>query len=234
MSVTKGLGPASLMHAIQAADADENVGAVVVTVAGRGFCAGADMSAVFESSDDGPHAAPNEGRAGRGLGGAGALDEPIVAAVNGAAIGVGLTMILPFDRIVVAGSAKLSMRFIKTGIVPELASTAILPQRCGFCAASDLMLWGRTVLGPETAELGRADQCVADDAVLERARSYAGNPTPQLRWIKQLLTENLNDTDLAVGQRRELRLLEEAYTTSEHREAVAAFMDKRPPVFRPR
>ena len=120
--------------------------------------------------------------------------KPIVAAVNGAAIGVGLTMVLPFDRIVVGEGAKLSMRFIKMGVVPELASTSLLPQRCGFGAASDLVLSGRTILGPEAAALGVADECVADDSVLdvalERARSYAENPTPQLRWIKQLLTQN--------------------------------------------
>jgi enoyl-CoA hydratase/carnithine racemase len=229
---------AELADAIEAADADESVGAVVVTGAGRGFCAGADMSAVFDSPADDPH--------GSGGGGDGRTADwvdlvrrtkPIVAAVNGAAIGVGLTMVLPFDRIVVAEGAKLSMRFIKMGVVPELASTFLLPQRCGFGAASDLVLSGRTILGPEAAALGVADECVADDSVLdvalERARSYAENPTPQLRWIKQLLTQNATDTDLRAVQRRELERIQEAYATPEHREAVAAFMEKRPPVFRP-
>jgi 2-(1,2-epoxy-1,2-dihydrophenyl)acetyl-CoA isomerase len=226
---------AELVDAIEAADADDSVGAVVVTGAGRGFCAGADMSAVFESPQDDPHG---------GTGG-GAVDwvdlvrrtKPIVAAVNGAAIGVGLTMVLPFDRIVVAEGAKLSMRFVKMGVVPELASTFLLPQRCGFGAASDLVLSGRTILGPEAAALGVADECVRDDQVLDvamaRARSYAENPTPQLRWIKQLLTLNGTDPDLRAVQRREMDLLQQAYQTPEHREAVTAFMEKRPPVFRP-
>ena len=229
---------AELTDAIEAADADESVGAVVVTGAGRGFCAGADMSAVFDSPEDDPHSSG-------GGGGGRVVDwvdlvrrtKPIVAAVNGAAIGVGLTMILPFDRIVVAEGAKVSMRFIKMGVVPELASTAFLPQRCGFGAASDLMLSGRTILGPEAAALGVADECVPDDQVLEvaleRARSYAENPTPQLRWIKQLVTQNATDTDLRAVQRRELERIGEAYKTPEHREAVTAFMEKRPPVFRP-
>ena len=106
---------------------------------------------------------------------------------------------MPFDRIVVAESAKLSVRFVKMGLVPELASSSFLPQRCGFGAANDLMLSGRTVLGPEAVALGLADECVADDAVLdaaiERARSYAENPTPQLRWIKQFITQNANEVD---------------------------------------
>ena len=77
--------------------------------------------------------------------------KPIVAAVNGAAIGIGLTMILPFDRIVVADGAKLSIRFVKLGLVPELASTMFLPLRCGWGAASDLMLSGRTLLAARGA-----------------------------------------------------------------------------------
>src|SRR5215510_4147330 len=101
---------AELTEAIEAADADAAVGAVVLTGAGRGFCAGADISAVFDAQIQGDDTA-----------GAPAHDrdwidllrstKPIVAAVNGAAIGMGITMILPFDRIVVAEDAKVSIRF---------------------------------------------------------------------------------------------------------------------------
>jgi 2-(1,2-epoxy-1,2-dihydrophenyl)acetyl-CoA isomerase len=228
---------AELTDAIEAADADASVGAVVVTGAGRGFCAGADISAVFDAQIQGEErassATPTRARDWIELI---RSTKPIVAAVNGPSIGVGLTMILPFDRIVVAESAKLSVRFVKMGLVPELASSSFLPQRCGLGAASDLMLSGRTVLGPEAVELGLADEVAADDAVLdvaiERARSYAENPTPQLRWIKQLLSQNANETDTRVVQQREVALLQEAYASAEHKEAVAAFMEKRKPVFR--
>ena len=228
---------AELTDAIEAADADASVGAVVVTGAGRGFCAGADISAVFDAQLSGDtkasSATPTRARDWIELI---RSTKPIVAAVNGPSIGVGLTMILPFDRIVVAESAKLSVRFVKMGLVPELASSSFLPQRCGLGAASDLMLSGRTVLGPEAVALGLADECVADDAVLdtalERARSYAENPTPQLRWIKQLISQNANETDTRVVQQREVALLQEAYASAEHKEAVAAFMEKRKPIFR--
>jgi len=230
---------AELADAIEAADADPSIGAVVVTGEGRGFCAGADMSAVFQTHQAGAAAgSAAEGRAVRDWVELVRATKPIVAAVNGPAIGVGLTMVLPFDRIVVAESAKLSMRFIRMGIVPELASTTFLPLRCGFGAASDLMLSGRTILGSEAAALGVADECVPDrevlDTALARARSYAQNPAPQLRWIKQLITENMGETDLREVQRRELRRLEVSYATPEHKEAVAAFLEKREPVFRPR
>jgi 2-(1,2-epoxy-1,2-dihydrophenyl)acetyl-CoA isomerase len=226
---------AELTDAIERADADPSVGAVVVTGAGRGFCAGADISAVFDKQLSGDAAAATPVRT-RDWVELIRSTKPIVAAVNGPSIGVGLTMILPFDRIVVAESAKLSVRFVKMGLVPELASSSFLPQRCGLGAATDLMLSGRTVLGPEAVAIGLADQCVADDAVvdtaIERARTYAENPTPQLRWIKQLLSQNANETDTRAVQQREVALLQQAYATPEHKEAVAAFLEKRKPIFR--
>jgi enoyl-CoA hydratase/carnithine racemase len=226
---------AELVDAIEAADADQSVGAVVVTGAGRGFCAGADVSAVFDAqiSGDAPAAAPVRQRDWVELV---RSTKPIVAAVNGPAIGVGLTMILPFDRIVVAEGAKLSVRFVKMGLVPELASSLFLPQRCGLGVASDLMLSGRTVEGAEAVAIGLADELAAPgdvvDVAIARARSYGENPAPQLRWIKQLLTENACETDPSAAQRREVAALQQAYATPEHKEAVAAFLEKRPPVFR--
>ncbi|HEX2849061.1 MAG TPA: enoyl-CoA hydratase-related protein [Acidimicrobiales bacterium] len=224
-----------LTEAILAADVDPTVGAVVMTGAGRAFCAGADISAVFDARLSGDEAAARPDRS-RDWVELIRSTKPIVAAVNGAAVGVGLTMILPFDRIVAARSAKLSTRFVKLGLVPELASSALLPRRCGLGVASDLMLSGRIVLGDEAAALGLADEVVADDEVVDtavaRARSYAENPTPQLRWIKQLLSENASETDLKLVQQRELAMLEKAYASAEHKEAVAAFLEKRPPVFR--
>ena len=150
--------------------------------------------------------------------------------MNGPAIGMGLTMILPFDRIVAAAGAKLSIRFVKLGLVPELASSMFLPLRCGWGAASDLMLSGRTVMPDEALALGVVDEVVAPEDVLDvaiaRARSYGTNPTPQLRWIKQLLTQNANETDPGAVQRREIRRVAEAYTTPEHHEAVAAYLGR--------
>src|SRR3954451_11139927 len=223
-----------LTDAIEAADADPSVGAVVVTGAGRGFCAGADISAVFDAqlSNDTPggdRPAPAASPRARDWVELVRTTKPIVAAVNGPSIGVGLTMILPFDRIVVAESAMLSVRFVKMGLVPELASSAFLPQRCGLGAASDLMLSGRTVLGDEAVAIGLADEVAPADALLdvaiERARSYGENPAPQLRWIKQLLTEKASETDPKAAQRREIAALQQAYATPEHKEAVAAFLE---------
>jgi enoyl-CoA hydratase/carnithine racemase len=162
--------------------------------------------------------------------------KPLVAAVNGAAVGIGLTMILPFDVIVASEKAKLGMLFIKVGLVPELASTHYLVQRMGFGRASEACLSGRLYLGDEAARVGLADHVVPPEQVLDRALEIAGaiaaNPDPQLRMIKELLTANESEPDLATVQRRETALLRECWTTPEHHEAVSAFLEKRPPKFR--
>jgi len=162
--------------------------------------------------------------------------KPLVAAVNGAAVGIGLTMILPFDSIVASSKARLGMLFIKMGLVPELASTHFLVQRMGFGAASEMCLSGRLVGAEEARERGLVDRVVAPESLLGEALALAGayakNPDPQLRMTKRLLTENASDTDLSAIQARESALLRECWKTPEHKEAVAAFIEKRPPRFR--
>jgi len=217
-------------HAVTRANEDPAVGAIVVTGAGKGFCAGADMAG-FD--------AQLEGGEGQEVAGDWVelvrASKPMVAAVNGAAVGVGLTMILPFDVIVASEHAKFGMLFIRMGIVPELASTHFLVQRMGFGRASEMCLSGRLYGGEEAHVAGLADHLVTADALLPRAVEIAvsmgANPPPQLRWIKQLLTQNGSETDLAAVQRREFQRLSEAYETPEHREAVKAFLEKRPPKF---
>jgi 2-(1,2-epoxy-1,2-dihydrophenyl)acetyl-CoA isomerase len=228
---------AELTDAIEAADADPAVGAVVVTGSGRAFCAGADIAAVFntqlsEGADGAASAAPRRHDWVDVV----RRTKPLVAAVNGVAVGVGLTMILPFDRIITCDGARFSLRFVKMGLVPELASSYFVPQRVGFGVASDLMLSGRMVDAAEAVAIGLADELVEPDALLDaavaRARTYGENPSPQLRWIKQLLTANATEGDPAVVQQREGEYLQQAYASAEHKEAVAAFLEKRTPKFR--
>jgi len=231
-----------LAHVIEAANADPAVGAIVVTGAGRGFCAGADMEDTFqtrlEGSDPGGDTAEGQGGLPRGLDWVALAREakPLVAAVNGAAVGVGLTMILPFDVIVASEAARFGMFFVKVGLVPELASTHFLVQRMGFGRASEMCLSGRLYGAAEAYEKGLADRLVAPQELLPSAlglaRDIAANPPPQLRWIKQLLTANGSDTDLRAVQRRETELLRACWETPEHREAVQAFLHRRPARFR--
>jgi enoyl-CoA hydratase/carnithine racemase len=230
-----------LADAIERANQDRAVGAIVVTGAGRGFCAGADMSDTFQSRidgrDPGEDTAGGEGGLPRGLDWVtlARASKPLIAAVNGAAVGVGLTMILPFDVIIASERARFGMFFIKMGLVPELASTHFLVQRMGFGRASEMCLSGRLYDACEAYEKGLADRLAPHDEVVVQAialgREIGANPAPQLRMTKELLTRNGSATDLGEIQRAETRLLRECWETPEHKEAVRAFQEKRPPRF---
>jgi 2-(1,2-epoxy-1,2-dihydrophenyl)acetyl-CoA isomerase len=128
------------------------------------------------------------------------------------------------------------MLFIKMGLVPELASTYFLVQRMGFGKASEMCLSGRLYGAAEAQAAGIVDHLTEPDALMERALATAGqiaaNPDPQLRMTKALLTDNGAATDLNEVQRRESELLRECWKTPEHKEAVDAFLAKRPAKFR--
>ena len=223
-----------LTDAIEKGNGDDEVIAFVVTGAGRGFCAGADIGDVFAKQAEGKDVS----------GGGRRVDwvnlvrssKPMVAAINGPAIGVGLTQVLPMDFLVAAEGAKLSARFIKMGIVPELASSHFLFLRCGFGQANRLMLTGCTISAEEALGLGLVDQVVAADALLDAARDMARqmgeNPQAALRLVKGLINDNLSEGDTDLVQRREGEALRTCYASAEHKEAIAAFMEKREPDFR--
>jgi enoyl-CoA hydratase/carnithine racemase len=219
--------------AIRTANDDEQVGAIVMTGAGRGFCAGADMRDTFNTRLEGSDPAGDGERSG-GMPpdvdwvGLARTSKPLVAAVNGPAVGIGMTMILPFDVIVASERARFGMLFIRVGLVPELASTRLLAQRVGFGRASDLCLTGRLFDGPEAHRIGLADRLASAQELLPGALELAGeiaaNPQPQLRMIKRLLTDNALETDLALVQEREHELIRECWSSPEHRRAVEAFL----------
>ncbi|MEO0982533.1 MAG: enoyl-CoA hydratase-related protein [Pseudomonadota bacterium] len=231
-----------LADAIQKANADEDVGAIVLTGEGRGFCAGADMDATFKTRLDGGD--PGADTAGGSGGLPAGLDwislirdsKPCIAAVNGAAVGIGVTQILPFDVIVASEKAKFGFVFVKVGIVPELASTHFLTQRVGWGRANELMLTARLVPGAEAVELRLADILTPPDEVVDTAvrlgAQIAQNPAPMLRMTKDLLMRNAVETDLTTVQRRETDYLKQCWSLPEHHEAVNAFLEKRAPDFK--
>jgi enoyl-CoA hydratase/carnithine racemase len=220
-------------HAIRAANDDQLVGAIVMTGAGRGFCAGADMQDTFKSRLDGKDPA-GDGEHSGGM--PPDVDwvtlvresKPLIAAVNGASVGIGMTMILPFDVIVASERAKFGMLFIKVGLVPELASTRLLAQRVGFGKANEMCLSGRLYDAVEAHQIGLADRLISPDELMGSAVALAAeiaeNPRPQLRMIKRLLTENSVESDLRLVQRREHELIRECWRSVEHRRAVEGFL----------
>jgi len=233
-----------LADAISSANREPTVGALVMTGAGRHFCAGADMDETFSvriaGGDPGADTAAGQGGMPARLDWVALCraSKPLIAAVNGAAVGIGVTMILPFDVIVAAETARFGMGFIKVGLVPELASTHLLVQRIGIGRASEFALSGRMMPAAEAAAVGLADRVVQPDALisesLDLAAAIAANPAPQLLMTKQLLTLNGSATDLALVQARESQMLRQCWASAEHAEAVAAFREKRSPRFPPR
>ncbi|HET9076104.1 MAG TPA: enoyl-CoA hydratase-related protein [Acidimicrobiales bacterium] len=233
-----------LARAIGSANQDPGVGAVVLTGAGRGFCAGADMQDTFSKRIAGQDPGADTGG---GFGGMSAgLDwvqlcrtaKPLIAAVNGACVGVGLTQILSFDVIVASRRARFGMGFIKMGLVPELASTRLLADRVGPGRARSLALTGDLWAAERAHSAGLVDHLVEPEELLDEALGLAGriaaNPGRQVQWTKELLTANALEPDTALVQRRESELLRQCWVSEEHAEAVAAFLQKRPAVFPPR
>ncbi len=226
---------ADMTAAITAANDDDDIIGIVVTGAGRGFCAGADIEAVFKAQSENRPAARQGARSGDWVEFV-RSSKPLVAAINGAAIGVGLTQVLPMDMLIASRGAKLSVRFIKMGLVPELASSHFLALRCGFGAASELMLTGKTITADEAREIGLVDKVVepADllTAAKAAARAMGENPQGALRMVKQLLTQNASEGDTRLVQQREIAALTQCYTSPEHKEAISAFLEKREPDFK--
>ena len=227
---------AELQHAIEHGNDDANVDVFVLTGAGRGFCAGADIKDLFKNQADAGDDGSNE-RPARDWVGLVRGAKPMIAAVNGAAVGVGLTQILPCDYIMASPDAKFSARFVKMGVVPELASSYYLVARAGFGLANRMMLTGETLGAAEAQRIGLVDELVADaDDLLPRAMHLAKqigeNPPRALGAVKALVTANMAEPDVKEVQKREMAALAEAYKSPEHHEAIAAFIEKRPPNFK--
>jgi len=227
----------TLMAAISEANADPSIGAIVMTGAGRGFCAGADVGAMFDQ----PEAAPGDADPSAAVKAFDwvalcAQSKPLIAAVNGIAIGVGVTQILNFDVIVASDAARFGIGFIKMGLVPELAATRLLTQRMGPGKARMFALSGDVWSADQALAAGLVDQVVPADSLLDEALALAGriagNPPPQLQWTKQLLADNVFETDLQLVQERELATVQQCFASPEHAEAIRAFMEKRAPRFR--
>jgi len=226
---------AEIIDAFTEANNDKDIGAIVMTGAGRAFCAGADIKDNFKArmesgSDDEPvRPTVNYVNFMR-------QSKPVVAAVNGVAVGVGATLMLPFDVIVASEAARFGFFFVKMGVVPELASSHFLVQRVGFGHASEMCLTGRLYSAAEAHAKGLTNYIVPADELMDKAKAIAGeiavNPARQLGMVKALLTENGSESDIDLVQKREGEALAECYVSPEHKEAVQAFIEKREPDFR--
>lgn len=230
-----------LVDGLQTANQDDHIGAIVITGAGRAFSVGGDMTESFLPKLNGevPYEDDDHRLGGLGL----PFDwvsivresKPVIAAVNGIAVGGGITSMLPCDMIIAAEEASFGFVFVKVGIVPELCSSHYLSARVGFAKASELALTGRMIDAREAADIGLINHIVPAEKLLEKAMEQAemiaANPAPMLAKTKKLLDANLHEGDTEKIWRRESDALRECFTLPEHREAVSAFVEKRQPDF---
>jgi enoyl-CoA hydratase/carnithine racemase len=228
-----------IMDAIEHCNESPDFGAVIVTGAGRGFCAGADVQAFSRGlqQQGGEEAGHPDDRARRSepLTQFLRASKPVIAAINGPAIGVGITMTLPMDIRVASEDARFSMRFVRMGVTPELASSLYLPQIAGLANALDLMLTGRTIGAEEALQMGLVTRVFPADRLLEEtlaiAETIANNPSEQVVECKRLVHRHMVEQDVDAVVSNEIQAIVRSYTRPAHREAVQAFLEKREPWF---
>lgn len=225
-----------MREAIEAYNREPGIGAIVLTGSGRAFCAGADFNrwqADLEAEQRGqgrqewPEFEDWVSFVQR--------SKPLICAINGFAMGAGLTITLPCDVRIASQEARLSMRFVRVGVIPELASTRLLGQIVGLTQALELMLSGRIVDAQEAGRIGLVNRVVPHeqllDAAVETAAQIASNPAESLAAIKRLVWTNLTETDIQEMMKREMREFTAALGRPAFKEAVSAFLEKREPQF---
>ena len=222
-----------LHQAFEELEGDDSVRAIVVTGAGRDFCVGADLErggGTFNRSDqtlraeraDRPALRPWE------------MTTPIIAAINGSAVGVGLTLPMQWDIRIAAADAKLGFVFNRRGVIPEANSTWIVPRLVGVAHAMDVLLTGRVFTGEEAAAMGLVSRAVPRDQVLpvalEIAQDIAANTAPvSVALTKRLVYEGLAEPDRNAAQAREGRAFWWTGRQADAAEGVSAFLQRRPP-----
>lgn len=234
---------AELAEAFQRADEDDAVRVVIVTGAGRGFCAGADISGgagAFDTQAEGSVAFAAPGRARQEGGGfVGAIfncRKPSIAAINGAAVGVGATLTLPMDIRIAASGARIGFIFARRGLVPEAGSAWFLPKLVGLPQALRWCLTGSLIPAVEAQAAGLISEVVEPDQLLARAREIAleiaENTAPvSVALARQMLWRFSGDADPSGCLAVDGRLSMELGSGPDVREGVGAFLEKRPPRF---
>jgi enoyl-CoA hydratase/carnithine racemase len=229
-----------IIAACDAIDADDAVRAVIVTGEGRGFCAGADLAAggaTFDAAARG-RSVEQVNRDGGGLVSLRifALTKPIIAAINGPAVGVGITMTLPMDVRLAAESAKIGFVFARRGIVPEACSSWFLPRLVGISQAAQWCYSGRVFDAAEAAAGGLV-QLVPDAELLSRAgeiaREIAVHAAPvSVSLTRQMLWRGLTFDHPMDAHRADSRAIQALGRMADAKEGVSSFLEKRDPAWR--
>lgn len=221
----------ALADAVEQGEATPEVRVMLLHGNGDSFTAGNDLEDFVANPWKG-HAVPPALRFIAAMAGA---KKPLVAAIHGSAVGIGVTILLHCDLVYAADNAKLIMPFVNLGIVPEAGSTVLLPALMGHQRASELLLLGVPMTAQRAFELGLVNAVLAPDTLLasalNAAQTLAEKPAAAVRATKALL-KKAGATDLERAIREEVQVIAERLDSPETREALAAFLQKRKPNFK--
>jgi enoyl-CoA hydratase/carnithine racemase len=234
--------------AIAEAEADDGVRVIVLTGAGRGFCAGADMSLLSTVAEQGLGEAWRTGLQNVGSNRDGvrpdfqkkysyfpAVAKPLIAAINGPVAGLGLVIALYCDLRFASDSARFGTAFARRGLIAEYGMAWMLPRLVGHANALDLLFSARMIEAPEALRMGLVNQVFPKEAFLEKVMEYAqdlaSNVSPRsMRVIKQQIYEAMFQT-LGEACETATREMEASLRCEDFKEGVAHFLEKRAPVF---
>jgi enoyl-CoA hydratase/carnithine racemase len=231
---------AELWDALAAIDEDPELRVTIITGAGRGFCAGADLEGgggTFEARNPREAKAAESGEPPRSIVEFYfSLKKPVIVAYNGPAVGVGVTITLPFDIRIAAESARLGIVFNRRGVIPEVACPWILPRIVGISRAAELMYTGRILSAHEALEFGLVSRVVPDDELMPTARALAEeiavNCAPvSVALTKQMLYRFLQEPDVVAAERVNHRYFRWTGEQPDAREGVVSFLEKREPAW---
>ena len=225
---------ARLLHAeLDRAGSDASVRCVVLTGAGRAFCAGQDLSEAIDPSGPGITKIVEEHYNPIILG-IRKIDKPVIAMVNGVAAGAGANIALACDLVIAAHSASFIQAFSKIGLIPDSAGTFFLPRLIGWQKATALMMTGEKVSAEKAEQMNMIYKAVPDDHLLNEVMQLANQlsqmPTRALGYTKRLLEHSFT-ADLQTQLGHEAAYQEKAASTEDYREGVEAFIAKRKPNF---
>jgi|SRR5579859_951652 len=228
---------AELTEAIEAAALDDTVRCIVITGAGRSFGAGQDLKALAESV----HSTGASGKVSehlqkyhRVVNAIRIMPKPVIAAVQGVAAGISCNLALACDMRIAADNARFIEAFARIGLVPDGGGGYFLPRLVGFGKALEMAMLADEVSGAEAERIGLVNKCVPlaefESATKAFAKRLAHGPTRTYGLIKELMNKSL-ESDLETSLRIEGEMQDIAFETADHREGVAAFLQKRPAVF---
>ncbi len=222
--------------AVDNAVADSAIRVIVVTGAGKGFCAGASMDALNEIRAN-PAGGAGPATGGRRVTDLANVPKPVIAAINGPVAGVGFSMALFCDLRFTTPTAKFTTSFARRGLVAEYGSSWMLPRLVGMVRAADLLLSGRVITGAEAATMGLVNAAIEPDDLLVHVLDYATDlavnccPTSWALMKRQLLVDTVRPLEDATTD--SINLMNESVARADFQEGVQSYLERRPPAFAP-